>query len=219
MTSCYQNAGGILIAFGLLSIFSGVIAFFPVFSYKPLFIGWSVRIACPIWNGALAFSVGILAVLSYREWTQRSLVHFGSTSQIFLLTLLLTTCCVKKQPIVPVSGNWESTFTLSLLSIIGAPVQFAVAIASILIGPNCYYTFAGMSSTNYIGYAIKFPFPYAKFQNVCQDPLHYEWYHLALQIVDLLSSVLILCSSLALVIMLSARILRTGTLNGRRNIW
>ncbi|KAM5165331.1 transmembrane protein 212 [Mantella aurantiaca] len=187
MTSCYQIAGGILIAFGLLSIFSGVIAFFPVFSYKPLFIGWSVRIACPIWNGALAFSVGILAILSHRERTQRSL--------------------------------WESTFTLSLISIIGAPVQFAVAIASILIGPYCYYTFAGISSTNYIGYAIKFPFPYAKFQNVCQDPLHYEWYHLALQIADLLSSVLILCSSLALVIKLSTRILRTGTFNGRKNIW
>ncbi|KAM9316531.1 transmembrane protein 212 [Gastrophryne carolinensis] len=181
MSNFYHITGGILTAFGLLSIISGVIAFFPVLSYKPLFIGWSVRIACPIWNGALAFSVGVLALLSYREWTQRSL--------------------------------WESTFTLGLLSIIGSPVQFSLAIASILIGPYCYYTFAGMSSTNYIGYAIKFPFPYTKFQNVCQDPLHYESYHLALQTIDLLSSVLIFCSSLALVIRLSARILRTGTFN------
>ncbi|XP_040287004.1 transmembrane protein 212 [Bufo bufo] len=187
MTSLYQIAGGILTAFGTLSIISGVIAFFPVFSYNPLFIGWSTRIACPIWNGALALSIGILALLSYRKWTQRSL--------------------------------WESAFTLSLLSIIGSPVQFTVAIASILIGPYCYYTFAGISSTNYIGYAIKFPFPYANFQNVCQEPLHYEWYHLALQIFDLTSSVFIMCSSLSLLIKLSARLLRTGTLNGRKIIW
>ncbi|XP_069583414.1 transmembrane protein 212 [Ranitomeya imitator] len=187
MTSLYQITGGILTAFGTLSIISGVIAFFPVFSYNPLFIGWNTRIACPIWNGALALSIGILALLAYSEWTQRSL--------------------------------WESTFTLSLLSIIGSPVQLTVAITSILIGPYCYYTFAGMSSTNYIGYAIKYPFPYTKFQNVCQEPLHYEWYHLALQIFDLTSSVCIMCSSLSLVIKLSARILRTGTLNGRKNVW
>ncbi|CAJ0934434.1 unnamed protein product [Ranitomeya imitator] len=134
---------------------------------------------------ALALSIGILALLAYSEWTQRSL--------------------------------WESTFTLSLLSIIGSPVQLTVAITSILIGPYCYYTFAGMSSTNYIGYAIKYPFPYTKFQNVCQEPLHYEWYHLALQIFDLTSSVCIMCSSLSLVIKLSARILRTGTLNFLRD--
>ncbi|XP_056421168.1 transmembrane protein 212 [Hyla sarda] len=187
MTSLYQISGGILTAFGTLSIISGVIAFFPVFSYNPLFIGWSIRIACPIWNGALALSVGILILLAYHHWTQRSL--------------------------------WEATFTLSLLSIIGSPVQLTVAIASILIGPYCYYTFAGMSSTNYIGYAIEFPFPYATFQNVCQEPLHYEWYHLALQIIDLSSSVFIMCSSLALLIKLSARMLRTGTLNGRKNVW
>ncbi|KAG9494078.1 hypothetical protein GDO78_001752 [Eleutherodactylus coqui] len=187
MTSLYQITGGILTAFGTLSIISGVIAFFPVLSYNPLFIGWSTRIACPIWNGALALSVGILTLLAYREWTQRSL--------------------------------WESTFTLCLLSVIGCPVQLTVAIASILIGPYCYYTFAGISSTNYIGYAIKYPFPYAKFPSVCQEPLHYEWYHLFLQIFDLLSSIFIMCSSLALLIKLSARILRTGTLNARKNIW
>ncbi|XP_075056674.1 transmembrane protein 212 [Mixophyes fleayi] len=187
MKSLYQITGALLIAFGTLSVISGVMAFFPVFSYKPLFIGWSVRIACPIWNGALAFSVGILALLAHREWTQRSM--------------------------------WESTFTMSLLSIIGSPVQLTVAIASILIGPYCYYSFAGMSSTNYIGYAIKFPFPYIKFPNVCQEPLHYEWFHLALQIIDMVSSGFIFCSSLALVIRLSSRLIRSGTLNARNNIW
>ncbi|XP_063772325.1 transmembrane protein 212 [Pseudophryne corroboree] len=187
MKSLYQTTGGLLIAFGIISVISGILAFFPVFSYKPLFIGWSTRIACPIWNGALAFSVGVLTLLAHHEWTQRSM--------------------------------WESTFTMSLLSIIGSPVQLTVAIASILIGPYCYYSFAGMSSTNYIGYAIKFPYPYATFQNVCQNPLHYEWYHLVLQIIDLVSSVIILCSSLALVIRLSARLIRSGTLNARKMTW
>ncbi|XP_063297113.1 transmembrane protein 212 [Pelobates fuscus] len=185
--SVYQCAGGILIAFGIISMVSGVIAFFPAFSYQPLFIGWSVQIACPIWNGILAFSVGILSLLAYREWTQRSL--------------------------------WEATFTLGLLSIMGSPVQLMVAIASILIGPYCYYTFAGMSSTNYIGYAIKFPFPYTKFVNICQIPKSFELFHLILQIIDVISSVVIFCSCLALVIRLSARKVRTGTFNTQKRIW
>ncbi|KAM4693655.1 transmembrane protein 212 [Discoglossus pictus] len=187
MSSLYQITGGLLITFGLISIVSGIFAFFPVFSYKPLFIGWSVRIACPVWNGALAFSIGIITVLAYRDWTQRSL--------------------------------WETSYTLGLLSVIGAPVQLTLAIASILIGPYCYYSFAGISSTNYIGYAIKFPFPYARFPNVCKEPASYEWYYLSLQIIDLISSIFIFCSSLALVIKLSARIVRSGQLNGERHIW
>lgn len=53
MQSLYQAAGRILISLGILSVFSGVIAFYPVFSCKIWFTGWSVWIACPIWNGAL----------------------------------------------------------------------------------------------------------------------------------------------------------------------
>ena len=53
MQGLYQAAGRILITSGALSVFSGVIAFFPVFSYKLCFTGWSAWIACPIWNGAL----------------------------------------------------------------------------------------------------------------------------------------------------------------------
>ncbi|OCT80767.1 transmembrane protein 212 [Xenopus laevis] len=187
MASVYQIAAGCLIAFGLLSISSGILGFFPVFSNKPLFIGWSIRIACPIWNGALALIVGILTLLAYREWTKKSL--------------------------------WEATFMFTLLSVIGTPVQLVLAIASILIGPYCYYTFAGSSSTNYIGYAIKFPFPYAKFPNVCTDPYFYQWYYLILQIINLVSGVIILCSSLAIAIKLAARIIRSGTLNGQKHAW
>ena len=53
MQHLYQSAGWILITLGVLSVFSGVIAFFPVFSCKFWFTGWSVWIACPIWNGVL----------------------------------------------------------------------------------------------------------------------------------------------------------------------
>ena len=53
MQHLYQSAGWVLITLGALSVFSGVIAFFPVFSCKFWFTGWSVWIACPIWNGVL----------------------------------------------------------------------------------------------------------------------------------------------------------------------
>ncbi|XP_029472601.1 transmembrane protein 212 isoform X1 [Rhinatrema bivittatum] len=185
--SLYQRAGGVLLAFGAISILSGIIAFFPVFAYKPWFTGWSVRIACPLWNGALAVTTGVLVLLAYGEWTQRSL--------------------------------WEACYTFSILSIIACPLQFAIAFASILLGPYCYYSFAGIAGTNYLGYAIKFPFPYAGFMSACKNPLNYEWYHLILQIIDLSSSLAILCASLALVIKLTARLIRSGNLKVQKQMW
>ncbi|KAM9126962.1 transmembrane protein 212 [Pangshura tecta] len=179
--SLYEGTGGTLITFGIISIFSGIFAFFPVFSYKPWFAGWSVRIACPIWNGTLAVIAGVLILLADRGQTQRSL--------------------------------WEASFTFGILSIMGSPIQFAVAIVSILLGPYCYYSFAGIAGTNYLGYAVLFPFPYEKFMSLCKDPLHYEWYHLVLQILDLCSSVVMFCASLAIVIKLTARLLQSGHLN------
>uniref|UniRef100_A0A8D0H3U1 Transmembrane protein 212 n=1 Tax=Sphenodon punctatus TaxID=8508 RepID=A0A8D0H3U1_SPHPU len=185
MLHLYVTLGGILISFGILSILSGIFAFFPVFSYKPWFAGWSVRIACPIWNGALAVVAGVLVLLEDREGTQRSL--------------------------------WEASFTFGVLSIMGSSVQFAVAIASILLGPHCYYSFAGIAGTNYLGYAVFYPFPYDTFTSLCKDPLHYESFHLALQILDLLSSFAMLCASLVLVIKLTARLLQFGHLNVSNN--
>ncbi|XP_069474843.1 transmembrane protein 212 isoform X2 [Ambystoma mexicanum] len=134
-----------------------------------------------------AVIVGVLVLLAYKEWTQRSL--------------------------------WEASFTFGILSVIASPVQFAIAIVSILIGPYCYYSFAGAAGTNYLGYAISFPFPYANYMSVCVDPLHYEPFHLTLQIVDLCSSAFILCASLALVIKLTARLIQSGSLNGPKHIW
>ncbi|XP_048362765.1 transmembrane protein 212 [Sphaerodactylus townsendi] len=184
--SFFAVAGRILIAFGILSLISGIIAFFPVFSYKPQFVGWSVRIASPIWNGALAVIAGTLVALAEKQWTQRYL--------------------------------WEFGFTFSIFCIISSPVQSAIAVASLLHGPYCYYSFAGISGTNYLGHAILFPFPYGKFPSVCKDPRHYEWYYVALQVLDFCFSLVTLCASVAIVVKLTARLLQFGRLNGERDV-
>uniref|UniRef100_A0A2K6ANZ0 Transmembrane protein 212 n=1 Tax=Macaca nemestrina TaxID=9545 RepID=A0A2K6ANZ0_MACNE len=168
MKGLYQAAGRILVTLGSLSVCSGVIAFFPVFSYKPWFTGWSVRIACPIWNGALAITTGVLLLLAYREWTQRYLVNI----QIY--------------------------FHLWILSIMECPLHFAVALESALLGPYCFYSFSGIAGTNYLGYAVTFPYPY---------------YHLTLQALDLCLSFTLLCTSLTVFIKLSARLIQNGHIN------
>ncbi|XP_006188167.3 transmembrane protein 212 [Camelus ferus] len=184
MQGLYQAAGRILVTLGALSVVSGVIAFFPVFSYKPWFTGWSVWIACPIWNGALAITTGVLLLLAHRQWIQRYL--------------------------------WEAGFTFVILSIMGCPLHFAVALESALLGPYCFYSFSGIAGTNYLGYAVAFPFPYTRFLSVCVDPPHYEEYHLTLQAFDLCLSFTMLCVSLTSFITLSARLIRDGHINGLR---
>ncbi|CAD7690987.1 unnamed protein product [Nyctereutes procyonoides] len=172
MQSLYQAAGRILISLGALSVSSGVTAFFPVFSYKLWFTGWSVWIACPIWNGALAITTGTLLLLARRQRTGTYL--------------------------------WEASFTFVILSVMGCPLHFAVALESALLGPYCFYSLSGIAGTDYLGYAVAFPFPYAKFPSVCVDPPHYEEYHLALQAFDLCLSFAMLCVSLTVLIKLSA---------------
>nr|XP_035133938.1 transmembrane protein 212 isoform X4 [Callithrix jacchus] len=181
MKGLYQAAGRILVTLGSLSVCSGVTAFFPVFSYKPWFAGWSVRIACPVWNGALAITTGVLLLLAYRAWTQRHL--------------------------------WEATFTFVILSIMGCPLHFAIALESALLGPYCFYSFSGIAGTNYLGYAVAFPYQYAKFPIACVDPPHYEEYHLTLQALDLCLSFALLCTSLTVFIKLSARLIQHGHIN------
>ncbi|EHB12475.1 Transmembrane protein 212 [Heterocephalus glaber] len=161
MKVLYQTSGQILTTLGSLSIFSGVIAFFPVFSYKLWFTGWSVWIACPIWNGTL----------------------------------------------------WEACFTFVILSIMGCPLHFTVALESVLLGHYCFYSFSGVAGTNYLGYAVAFPFLYAKFPLVCVDPLHYEEYHLMLQATDLCLSFAVFCASLTVFIKFSARLILNGHIN------
>ncbi|XP_007424363.2 transmembrane protein 212 [Python bivittatus] len=183
--SLFLVTGRMLISFGILNVILGIIAFFPVFSYKPWFVGWSVRIASSIWSGYLAVIAGVLLTLAEKQWTSRYL--------------------------------WQAAFTFSIFSVISSPVQGAIAVAALLLGPYCYYSFAGVSGTNYLSYAISSLFPYGKFASSCKDPLHYEWYHLVLQILDLVSGLVILCASLATVVKLTARLFQFGHLNGERN--
>ncbi|XP_008565078.1 PREDICTED: transmembrane protein 212 [Galeopterus variegatus] len=185
MKGLYQVAGRILVTLGSLSVFSGVTAFFPVFSYKLWFTGWSVWTVCPIWNGALAITAGVLLLLAYKEWTHRYL--------------------------------WEASFTFVLLSIMGCPFHFAIALKSALLGPYCFYSFSGVAGSNYLGYSVAFPFPYAKFLSVCVDPPHYGEYHLTLQALDMCLSFALLCASLTVFLKLSARLIQNGHINGQKN--
>ncbi|XP_058043242.1 transmembrane protein 212 isoform X1 [Ahaetulla prasina] len=173
--------GKMLISSGILSLILGTIAFFPVFSYKPGFVGWSVRIASPIWSGSLAVIAGVLITLAEKQRTSRYL--------------------------------WEAAFALGIFNVISSPVQGTIAMASLLLGPYCYYSFAGVSGTNYLSYAISSVFPYGKFASSCKDPLHYEWYHLVLQMLDFISGLVILSASLTTVVKLTARLFQLGHLN------
>ncbi|XP_008838568.1 transmembrane protein 212 isoform X1 [Nannospalax galili] len=181
MKGLYPAAGWTLVTLGSLSVFSGGVAFFPVFSCKLWFTGWSVWIACPIWNGTLAIVSGVLVLLAHRRWSQRYL--------------------------------WEASFTFVILSTMGCPIHFAIALESALLGPYCLYSFSGIAGTNYLGYAVTFPFPYTKFPSVCVDPLHYEEFHLTLQALDLGLSIALFCVSLTVFTKLSARLIQNGHVN------
>ncbi|XP_048398342.2 transmembrane protein 212-like [Stegostoma tigrinum] len=82
MKRLHLYIGRALLSFGIISIFLGIITFFPVFTYKPWFAGWSARIACPIWNGAVAFIVGIVMLLAERDHISRYLRQVGFTFAI-----------------------------------------------------------------------------------------------------------------------------------------
>ncbi|XP_009474004.1 PREDICTED: transmembrane protein 212 [Nipponia nippon] len=148
----YEVTRGILITFGIISIFSPRIFAFP------WFVVWSVCLASPIWNGAL---------VAEQKCYQRK--------------------------------DWEASFALGILSITGTSVQFAAAIASPLLGPYCYCSLAEVAGPSYLGCAVLFPLPHADFANLCEDPSHYKWYHLTLQILDLCLSLAIFCASLGFV--------------------
>ena len=106
--------------------------------------------------------------------------------------------------------QWEASFTFVILSMMGCPLHFTVALVSALLGPYCLYSLSGIAGINYLGYAVAFPFPYAKFPSVCVDPPHYEEYHLTLQAFDLCLSSAMLCVSLTAFITLSARLIQNG---------
>lgn len=45
--------------------------------------------------------------------------------------------------------QWEASFAFNILIIMGAPVQFAPAVTSLLLGPSCYCSLAGISHLGY----------------------------------------------------------------------
>ncbi|XP_010571391.1 PREDICTED: transmembrane protein 212 [Haliaeetus leucocephalus] len=73
----------------------------------------------------------------------------------------------------------------SLHEVTGGILTTSGIITSLLLGPYCYCSLAGIAGTKYLGYAVLFPFPYVDFPNLCKDPSRYEWSHLTLQILDL----------------------------------
>ncbi|KAI1882775.1 hypothetical protein AGOR_G00238400 [Albula goreensis] len=178
MVDLFSCIGGSQLAFGVVSVISGIFAFFPMASYKPWYIVWSTKIAAPIWTGLLAIVAGACAVVANRANSERS--------------------------------TWELSYTFSILCTMTCPVHFTVAVASTMTGPYCYYSFSGAVGTEYLGNAVVFPFPYLRFRGLCLDPLHFEWYHLALQTTDLLCSTVIFILSFTVVVILTIRLLHTG---------
>ena len=106
--------------------------------------------------------------------------------------------------------QWEASFTCVILSMMGCPLHFTVALVSALLGPYCFYSLSGIAGINYLCYAVAFPFPYAKFPSVCVDPPHYEEYNVTLQALDLCLSFAMICVSLTAFIALSARLIQNG---------
>ncbi|XP_072113006.1 transmembrane protein 212-like [Mobula birostris] len=186
MNSRFVHVGRSLIALGTTCIFLGIISFFPVFYYKPWFAGWSVQIACPIWNGALAFIVGVLVVLAERKESSRSLPG--------------------------------ATLTFALMTLVTSAVQFTMELMAVLIGPLCYFSYAGASGLGYLGYAVRFPYPYG-LSPVCLDPPLHEFYHLGLHVLGSAFGLSIFSLAMAICLRLALRYSRTGTLSGQRWRW
>lgn len=67
MVDAVCQVSGCQLGFGITSVLSGTLAFFPVGTYKPWFLGWSTKIAAPIWIGVLVGKaiVGYLLPYSY----------------------------------------------------------------------------------------------------------------------------------------------------------
>ncbi|KAJ8409609.1 hypothetical protein AAFF_G00230100 [Aldrovandia affinis] len=181
MVDLFRCVGGSQLGFGVVSLMSGIFAFFPMVSYKPWYVGWSTKIAAPVWTGLLAVVAGTCVLVANREQKRRSM--------------------------------WELCYTFSILCTLFCPMHFMVAAVSTLLGPYCYFSFFGAVGTGYLGYAVEFPFPYLRFPGLCLDPLHAEWYHLALQVVDLLCSAVIFILSLTVVVILTLRLLHSGHVN------
>ncbi|KAM6122303.1 LOW QUALITY PROTEIN: transmembrane protein 212 [Pterocles gutturalis] len=155
-----------------------------------------------------------MKVKSLYEITRRILITFGIISIFPGIFAFFSFLSYKSWSVCLTSPNWngalwEASFAFGILSITGASVQFAAAVASLLLGPYCYHSLAGIAG---MGYAVLLPCPCTDFPNLSRDPLHYKWYHLPLQILDLCSSLAMFCASLVFV-MTFVRLLQFGHSN------
>ncbi|XP_041953885.1 transmembrane protein 212-like [Alosa sapidissima] len=108
---------------------------------------------------------------------------------------------------------WELSYVFSILCGLTAPLQFAIAVAGIVLGPYCYYSFHGAVGTGYLAHAVRLPYPYLAFPGLCLDPRHVEWFHLVLHTADLITSLAIFTLSLFLIVILTLRVLHFGHVN------
>ncbi|XP_031416193.2 transmembrane protein 212 [Clupea harengus] len=187
MVDAVCQVSGFQLGFGITSVLSGTLAFFPVGTYKPWYLGWSTKIAAPIWVGVL------VGTTISRSWQYCN--HFRIQTSNVVCTL------------------WELSYIFSILCGLTAPLQFAIAVTSIVLGPYCYYSFQGAVGTGYLAHAAKLPYPYLAFPALCLDPKHLEWYHLALHTTDLLTSLAMFTLSFFIIVILTLRVLRSGHVN------
>ncbi|XP_071768505.2 transmembrane protein 212-like [Centroberyx gerrardi] len=111
--------------------------------------------------------------------------------------------------------QWEMAYTFSILSAMTSPLMFAVAMAAVLTGPLCYYSYLGAVAIGYLSHAAGYPYPYRAGQGPCLDPAGGEWHHLLLRTVDLFASAAIFILSLFVIVVLTTRLLKTGHVNTR----
>ncbi|CAN0386304.1 unnamed protein product [Lampetra fluviatilis] len=81
----------------------------------------------------------------------------------------------------------EASCALCVLSAACSVPHLSLALCSLLMGPLCRYSHAGVAGTAYLGQAVRWPYPYALWQETrtyCVEPLGAEWQHLALQALD-----------------------------------
>ncbi|XP_069848058.1 LOW QUALITY PROTEIN: transmembrane protein 212 [Dipodomys merriami] len=183
MKDLYQTTGHILLSLGSLSVFSGVLAFFPVFSSSKLwFTGWSVWIVCPIWNGALVITAGGLLLLVHKEWTQR---HLWEASLTFVI-LSITGCPVH--------------FTISLESTLLGPYCFSSLTGMVEVNYLCYAV------------AFPFPYAKFPLVCV-DPPHYEEYHLTLQALDFCLLSLVLFCTSLSMGIKLSARLIQKGHMN------
>ncbi|XP_040469516.1 transmembrane protein 212 [Falco naumanni] len=111
----YKVNRSILITFGVISIFSGILPFSPAFSYKLWFFGWSVCLASAICNGALVGRTNALSkkrriLLPFPYTDFPNLCRDPSHHEWYHLSLQIQDLCLSSA-IFHASSGFVMTFT------------------------------------------------------------------------------------------------------------